>query len=85
MIIEANEIASNVQRNIKFEFQYAGCVSEEGFNGVAQDGVDDVLKQRPAKAEIRVENYDTQEIYLWTPEKFKQRLLDMREMLMHGF
>jgi hypothetical protein len=85
MIIEANEIAKTLGRNIIFEFQYAGCVPDEGFSGVTQEATDDLLKQRPGKAEIRVENHELRQIYVWTPEKFRARFDDMREMLSHGF
>jgi hypothetical protein len=42
---------------------------------------DELLKQRKEKPEIKVENYDTQQIYLWTPEKFRERLTSMRDMI----
>lgn len=43
--------------------------------------VDEVLKQRKEKPEIKVENYEEQQIYLWTPEKFRERLVMMRDMI----
>lgn len=41
-----------------------------------------MLKNRKEKPEIKVENYDTQQIYLWTPEKFRDRLLMMRDLVL---
>lgn len=32
-IIEANEIADNMNKNIKFELQFAGSIQDEGFGG----------------------------------------------------
>jgi hypothetical protein len=28
-----------------------------------------------------VENFETNQIYLWTPEKFRERLVQMRDMI----
>jgi len=43
--------------------------------------VDELLKQRKEKPEIKVQDFETEQIYLWTPEKFRERLTLMRDMI----
>ena len=82
LIIEANEIAENIGKNIKFELQFAGIHQEDNQTAYGERiAADELLKQRKEKPEIKVENYDTQQIYLWTPEKFRERLTSMRDMI----
>jgi hypothetical protein len=58
----------------------AGAIKEDSFGG-EMTPVDDILKQRKEKPEVRVENFDNGQIYLWTPEKFRERLMMMRDMV----
>lgn len=70
-----------MNKNIKFELQFAGSIQDEGFGGQDRTAAGELLKQRKEKPEIKVENYDTCEIYLWTPEKFRERLVMMRDLI----
>jgi len=80
LIIEANEIANSIGHNVVFELQFAGSIKDEGFGG-ERTAVDELLKQRKEKPEVKVENHDSNQIYLWSPEKFKERLLMMKDMV----
>lgn len=83
LIIEANEIAASCGHDTHFELQFAGTIKDEGVIGGEKTPVDELLKQRKEKPEVKVENFDTNQIYLWTPEKFRDKLMTMRDM-MHG-
>lgn len=57
LIIEANEIAASIGHDIVFELQFAGTIKDEGFGG-ERTAVDELLKQRKEKPEVKVENYE---------------------------
>lgn len=80
LIIEANEIANSMNHNVMFELQFAGSIKDESVVG-ERTAVDELLKQRKEKAEVKVENHDNNQIYLWSPEKFKERLIMMKDMV----
>lgn len=81
LIIEANEMASSMGHDINFELQFSGTIKDEGYNMGDKYPVDELLKQRKEKPEVKVENFDNNQIYLWTPDKFRDRLIMMRDML----
>ena len=58
LIIEANEIAASIGRDIVFELQFAGAVMDEGFGGKERTAIDELLKQRKEKPEVKVVNFD---------------------------
>lgn len=43
--------------------------------------VDELLKNRKEKLEIKVEDFEIGQIYLWSPERFREKLLIMRDLL----
>ena len=71
LIIEANEIASQFGREIKFSHQYATENKEQSLFG--ESSPDTMVKNRKEKIEVRVEDFENQRIYLWTPAKFRDR------------
>jgi hypothetical protein len=79
LIIEANEIASQFGREIKFGIQYAGQIKEQSIIG--ELSVDALMKNRKEKIEVKVEDFDNKRIYVWTPEKFRERFQIMKDMI----
>lgn len=79
LIIEANEIASQFGREIKFSHQYATENKEQSLFG--ESSPDTMVKNRKEKIEVRVEDFDNQRIYLWTPAKFRDRFQVMKDMI----
>lgn len=64
--------------------QLSGSIKDEFGQGAAagdHQAIDELLKQRKEKPEVKVENFDTNQVYLWTPEKFRERLILMRDMM----
>jgi hypothetical protein len=42
--------------------------------------VGDYLQQRKEKLEVKVEDWDNNMILIWTPERFREKFVQMREM-----
>ena len=42
--------------------------------------VGDYLQQRKEKLEVKVEDFDNNMILIWTPERFREKFVQMREM-----
>ena len=50
-------------------------------NSFGDKSVDDIInvKARQEKMEVKIEDYDNNMILLWTPEKFREKLIMMRD------
>lgn len=77
-IILANEIAQNLQKNITFSVMFTAVNKDEGSQFGEQVG--DYLQQRKEKLEIKVEDFDNNMILIWTPERFREKFVQMREV-----
>lgn len=77
-IILANEIAQNLQKNITFSVMFTAVNKDEGSQFGEQVG--DYLQQRKEKLEVKVEDFDNNMILIWTPERFREKFVQMREM-----
>ena len=78
-IIEANEIAQNLGRDVVFKLQYAGNIKDNQFYGEKID-ISEIIQSKKGKIEIKVEDFDHSQVYLWTPEKFRERLIIMKDL-----
>ena len=77
-IILANEIAQNLQKNITFSVMFTAVNKDEGSQFGEQVG--NYLQQRKEKLEVKVEDFDNNMILIWTPERFREKFVQMREM-----
>lgn len=64
LIVEANEIAKLMRKNVKFEQMYIANIIDEA------DQKDEVR--------VKVSNYETGSIHVWSQDKFKDKLDMMR-------
>ena len=71
LIIEANEIAFQFGREIKFSHQYVTENKEQSLFG--ESSPDSIYRNTKEKIEVRVEDFDNQRMYVWTPAKFRER------------
>lgn len=78
-IIEANEIAQNLGKDVVFKLQFAGNIKDNQFYGERND-ISDMIQSKKEKIEIKVEDFDRSQVYLWTPEKFRERLIIMKDL-----
>ena len=77
-INEANEIAKQLGQNVTFSFS---LISSSASESATAEKVDSLLKARKEQLEIRVDDYIHDELYMWSPNKFKDRLIVMRDLL----
>lgn len=71
-IAEANELAKLLAQNVTFNF---------GLTGTTQDILSHVQGEKTYEIEVKVNNLDTEEQYIWDRNKFKDRLMVMRDLL----
>lgn len=72
MIDEANELAKQLTQNVTFNF---------GLTGTTSDILSHVQGEKTYEIEVKVNNLDTEEQYIWDRNKFKDRLMVMRDLL----
>ena len=77
-INEANEIAKSLNQNVTFSFSLISAGTQESAHG---EKIDSLLKTRKEQLEIRVDDYIHDELYMWSPTKFRERLIVMRDLL----
>ena len=77
-INEANEIAKQLNQNVTFSFSLISAGTNESHSG---EKVDSLLKARKEQIEIRVDDFINDQMYMWSPNKFKERLIVMRDLL----
>ena len=77
-INEANEIAKQLNYNVTFSFSLISAGTTESLSG---EKVDNLLKARKEQIEIRVDDYINDQMYMWSPQKFRERLIAMRDLL----
>jgi hypothetical protein len=64
---------------VVFKLQFAGNVKDNQFYGERND-ISDIIQSKKEKIEIKVEDFDHSQVYLWTPEKFRERLIIMKDL-----
>ena len=67
-IAEANEIAKFMNKDISLTDIYVSKI-------------DDQETEMQDEVQVKVENFDTGEIYIWSSEKFQDKLMMMRDAL----
>ena len=72
LIDEANELAKQLTQNVTFNF---------GLTGTTSDILSHVQGEKTYEIEVKVNNLDTEEQYIWDRNKFKDRLMVMRDLL----
>lgn len=76
-VAEANEIAKFMNKEIQFTDIY---VSKFDDNNVYSQGRKDLAEQMD-EVQVKVENYDTGAIHIWSADRFQEKLLMMRDAL----
>lgn len=76
-IDEANEIAKQLEQNVNFTFGLTGS----GDKGISVNLSSFELEERSYDIEVKVNNLDTDEQYIWDRSKFTDRLMVMRDYL----
>ena len=75
---EANEIAKFMNKDIQFTHIYESKFDEQSlFSG--NSNID--LNEMGTEVTIRVENFDTGQVNIWSTDKFKDKLIMMRDAL----
>jgi len=79
LIDEANEIAKQMHVNVTFTFGLTG--SSTGDKGLNLNLQNFELGEKQYDIEVKVNNLDSDEQYIWDRSKFKDRLMVMRDLL----
>ena len=67
-----------MNKNFKFSYQLVGVVSGNfNFNNEPLEE----LRNRKEEIQIKVENLDDQNCYIWSTDKFQNNLLTMRDIV----
>lgn len=73
-ITEANEIAKFMGKKIQLEDIYISKFDE---NSISVEGMPDLKDE----VQIKVSNFATAQVYVWSQEKFQDKLMEMRDAL----
>lgn len=76
-IAEANECAKILKKDIHFTYQMVGVIPENIMNSQPLED----LKNRQDDFQIKVENHENENCYIWSTEKFCNKLLMMRDVI----
>jgi hypothetical protein len=76
-VAEANESAKILKKNIMFSLQMVGIIPDTMLSSYPLED----LKNRTGDFMIKVENHDNDQCYMWTTEKFSNKLLMMRDVV----
>mmetsp|Transcript_14845 Transcript_14845/g.18589 ORF Transcript_14845/g.18589 Transcript_14845/m.18589 type:complete len:155 (+) Transcript_14845:2635-3099(+) len=79
MIDEANEIAKQLNQNVLFSFGLTGSNNTEKGLNLNISSFD--MGEKQYDIEVKVNNLQTEEQYIWDRIKFKDRLIVMRDLL----
>ena len=79
MIDEANEIAKQLSQNVAFSFGLITVNSSDKGLNLAASNID--MDEKKYDLEVKVNNLQTEEQYIWDRVKFKERLIVMRDLL----
>lgn len=77
-IAEANECAKIMKKNIVFSYQLIGVIPG-GFSLNNQPLEE--MKNRKEEIQVKVENHENDTCYVWSAEKFTNKLMMMRDVV----
>ena len=77
-VVEANECAKFLKKNIKFEIQIVGVIPENISNNSFDQFSSSTNNQQ---VQIKVENFDNDSIYIWDMKKFLDKLEMIKDMI----
>ena len=77
-IVEANECAKMMKKNISFSFQVVGTMSDN-INSLISGDDSSALKKD--EIQIQVLNFETDNVYVWSVKKFYDKLEMMKDMI----
>lgn len=80
MIDEANEIAKQMNQNVAFSFGLT-AVSNSSEKGLNLNLSNFDMGEKQYDIEVKVNNLQTEEQYIWDRVKFRDRLIVMRDLL----
>ncbi len=78
-IDEANETAKQLDQKVTFSFGIIGGQSNDLNINLNLSSF--AVSEKKYDIEIKVNNLDTDEVYVWTRTKFHDRLMEMRDLL----
>lgn len=78
---EANSIAEFMNKDIKFTSIIVSKFDEQSVYTSQSAVNNDKLAQQQTDVQIKVENFESGQIHIWTSEKFKDKLIMMRDAL----
>ena len=78
LIDEANEIAKQLEQNVHFTFGLTGSNPDKG---ISMNLSSFEFEESSYDIEVKVNNMDAEEQYIWDRVKFQDRLMMMREFL----
>lgn len=80
-IDEANEIAKFMNKEVQFYHIYVSKFDDQGIYG-GGSGVSPVdLNETQTEVQVKMENFDSGMIHIWSTEKFQDKLVMMRDSL----
>lgn len=79
LIDEANEIAKQLNQQVHFDFSLSASNTKTNSLNISRKNFE--FEESKYNIDIKVNNVETQEMYIWDTTKFKDRLMVMRDML----
>jgi len=82
-IAEANEIAKFMNKDVAFSDEYVSKFDDSSIYGGSSGGANaqqDVGEQQD-EVQVKVENFDIGQIFIWSCDKFQDKLMMMRDAL----
>ena len=73
-ITEANEIAKFMSKKIRLQDVYISKFDEGSINIDSQPDLKD-------EVQVKVQNFESGQVYMWSQEKFQDKLMEMRDAL----
>lgn len=79
-VAEANEIAKFMNKDVTFTDTYVTKLDEQGVYGGQGSSAFDI-GEMPDEVQVKVENFDTGQVNIWSCDKFQDKLMMMRDAL----
>ncbi len=77
-VAEANEISRFMGKDITFTDNYVSKFDDNGITGKASSNIEEEVQD---EVQVKVENFDTGAINIWSADKFQDKLMMMRDAL----
>lgn len=78
LIVEANECAKMLKKNISFSYQLIGSMSDSIASLTSGDSS---MAMKRDEIQIQVLNFETDNVYIWSTNKFYDKLEMMKDMI----